>query len=108
MSRKKRIKKHAENKYQHLAEPQAEFDFHGRIWESQRVIKEAVDRFIVECRDKEFKKILIVTGKGIHSQNGPVVKPVVLGYLGAREDVKSVVDAPVNFGGSGALMVLLF
>jgi DNA-nicking Smr family endonuclease len=95
------------NKYAAEAQPQAQFDFHGQRWQSQQVIKEAVDEFVVECREKGFKKILIITGKGLHSENGPVVKPIVEGYLRSRSDVKSVVDAPMNQGGGGALLVVL-
>ena len=93
------------NKYESLAKPQATLDYHGRVWRSESEIKGALDRFILECRSKGFLKVLVVTGKGLHSENGAVVKPIVLGYLKSRDDIKSVVDAPENQGGAGALMV---
>lgn len=70
------------NKYAHLNEAQGEFDFHSL---NPFLIKEDLRNLTLTKLD-EFKKedlqvVRLIVGKGLHSQNGPVIKPLVLELL---------------------------
>jgi len=84
---------------------EAELDLHGL----SRV--EAVERtgfFLGNARHQGWQTVLIITGKGVHSEQGPVLREAVENCL--RENSESVVEwgqAPRRFGGSGALVVFL-
>lgn len=70
------------NKYANFVEAQAEFDFHGL---DPFLGKEGIAN-LLQSKVKEFKKdgkivIRLIVGKGRHSQNGPVIKPIVLDLL---------------------------
>lgn len=49
--------------------------------------------------------LLIITGKGLHSENGPVLKTEVVHWLSHSPLVKSFGPAPSKLGGSGAQLV---
>ncbi len=51
------------------------------------------------------KTLLVITGKGLHSQNGPVLKNEVVHFLSHSPKVRSFRSAPVKLGGSGAQLV---
>lgn len=70
------------NKYQHLSEPQKEVDYHGLdpfLGESgiRQFTQEAIDRAQVEG----VHTIRLIVGKGLHSKNGAVIKPIVQKFL---------------------------
>jgi len=95
------------NKYDNLSKPQAELDFHDRGMLTPNRMKDIVDEFIAECRDRKLSKVLIITGKGLHSRNGaPVVKPFVKKYLESKPFVKRVYEGRFDRGGSGTLEVV--
>ena len=107
---KKHKAKHIEktNKYDNLSKPQAEFDFHDRGVLTPNDIKEMVDEFMAECLHRGLTKVLIITGKGLHSQNGmPVIKPFVKKYLLTKPFVARVYEGRFDRGGSGTLEVIL-
>lgn len=89
------------NKYARPAE--AELDLHMMTRDEAR---HQVDEFLEESRSLGYKKIRIITGKGLHSENG-------VGVLNAY--VKNILDgrsceyanAKYNEGGAGALDVFL-
>lgn len=95
------------NKYAGLSQPQASFDFHGRGIMTKDEISELTREFIQECSRKGLKKVLIITGKGLHSKSGPVVGPMVAEVLLSLPAVKSFETARRDRGGEGALEVLL-
>lgn len=104
---RKKQRKEKTNKYDNLSKPQAEFDFHNRGILIQNNMKELVDEFIEECRNRELSKVLIITGKGLHSQKGmPVIKPFVKKYLMGKSFVVRIYEGRFDRGGSGTLEVI--
>ncbi len=107
---KKNKKNHRQgkNKYDNLSKPQAELDFHDRGILTRNEIIKITDEFIQDCRDRGLNKVLIITGKGLHSRNGaPVVKPTVKKHLEVQSYVQRVYESRFDRGGSGALEVIL-
>lgn len=106
MSKKKKSD-HRGNKYAHLNEPQATFDYHDKGILTEDEIRDLADEFIAECKGKGLMKVLIITGKGLHSENGPVIGPLLKWYLHKNPAVLSVETARRDRGGEGALEVKL-
>jgi len=85
--------------------PEDEIDLHGMT------IEEATDKvslFLQRAVLNGFKTVRIVTGKGLHSNDGPVLRAVVEKILTHQRD--QVVEwgaAPRRMGGEGALIVFL-
>ena len=78
---------------------QRTLDLHGLT------AKEALsllDHFISECRRDSVRKILIIHGKGIHSQKEPVLKDEVLEYLRSNSFIGEIGTPGRAEGGSGA------
>ena len=70
-------KKISINKYQPKID--AELDLHGL---TQREAEGEVWDFLSEAEEKEYLKVRIITGKGLHSENGEgVLKSLVIGIL---------------------------
>lgn len=86
--------------------PEAKLDLHGMTRQEAR----AKARFFLE--DATFhglKTVLIITGRGKGSSDGPVLREFMEGYL-SREARAWVVEwgrAPARYGGEGALVVFL-
>lgn len=96
------------NKYDNLSKPEAEFDFHDLGVLTREKMKELVDEFIDECLDRGLQKVLIITGKGLHSKHGmPVIKPFIRKYLLEKPFVLRVYEGRYDRGGSGTLEVIL-
>ncbi len=95
------------NKYKHLQTPQAEFDFHGLGVLTHGQILDLADGFIYECLEHSFTFVSIITGIGIHSKNGPVVKPVIEDFLKNHPDVESFSEGKFTQGGQGLFLVRL-
>ncbi len=89
------------NKY--LTTPQAEIDLHELTKEEA---KEALGGFLAEARVKKYKKIRIITGKGLHSESG---RGILNEYIKKALDKKGLKysDAKIYEGGSGAIDVCL-
>jgi DNA-nicking Smr family endonuclease len=84
---------------------EAECDLHGMTVAHAR---EAVPRFLKECRQRGYRCVRIIHGKGLRSpQTGPVLKLKVAGWLQQRQDVLAYASARPADGGTGALYVLL-
>jgi DNA-nicking Smr family endonuclease len=85
--------------------PEAVVDLHGLT------IDEATSKvhfFLQNAVHQNLRTLLIITGKGLHSGDGPVLKEAVQKLLG--QSVDSVIEwgiAPRRYGGSGALVVFL-
>jgi DNA-nicking Smr family endonuclease len=104
-SRKKPISRG--NKYAHMNQPQAELDYHDRGKLTEQEIKSLAQEFIENCVERGVKRILIITGKGLHSAEGPVVRPLLKWYLHKLPQVLSVETARRDRGGDGAFEVEL-
>ncbi len=85
--------------------PEDELDLHGLT------IDEACPKarfFLHDAIYRGFKTVLIITGKGLHSSDGPVLRQAVEKLLEQqREQVLEWGSAPRRYGGSGALVVFL-
>ena len=93
------------------------FDLHGYSLDQAN---EKVKKLIVSAYDKGFYKIVIVTGKGIHSENKKdpyiseelgILKHSVPEYIKNNEELMSMVNeikgAKVEDGGSGAFYIYI-
>lgn len=90
------------NKY--LEPIQAEIDLHQMTREEAR---SALMSFLDEAKAKNYKRVRVITGKGLHSVSGKgVLKKYVEGIL-EREGIKYR-DAKLYEGGSGAIDVEIF
>lgn len=108
MGKKRKQRKEKTNKYDNLSKHQAEFDFHDRGVLTPADMKRMIDEFMEECRDRELTKVLIITGKGLHSRKGmPIIKPFVKKYLETKPFVVRVYEGRFDRGGSGTLEVVL-
>ena len=83
-------------------EPQAVLDLHGM---SSREAEQALDRFIFDARSRAVRKVLIVHGKGNHSQGEPVLQGVVRRYLEKCPYTGAFGPASRKLGGRGATWV---
>jgi DNA-nicking Smr family endonuclease len=93
------------------------FDLHGfTLLEANKKVRE----LIISCQQKGFKEILLITGKGLHSntdQNAYVSKELsklkfsVPEYINSQEDllgkVIEIEQASIKDGGEGALIIKL-
>lgn len=91
------------NKYAHLSEPQATLDFHNRGILTEHEICSLAQQFVEDSLSKGFHRILIITGKGLHSKEGPVIEPLLREFLPTLPSVRSVLTARRDRGGEGAL-----
>ena len=87
---------------------QGRLDLHGM---TQAAAQEAVDRFLNESRRAGKRCVLIVHGRGLHSQDQiPVLKERLRVWLGQKRIGKTVLafaTARPQDGGAGAVYVLL-
>jgi DNA-nicking Smr family endonuclease len=83
-----------------------ELDLHGHLKEAALV---KLEHFIAGAHNRGQEAVLIITGKGINSPEGPVLQGAVATWL--RENGKGLVaefaPAPRDLGGSGAFVVFL-
>ena len=86
-------------------EAQDELDLHEMKLDQALV---ATKQFLELCQSKGYRKVRIVTGKGIHSANGEaVLRPAVANYCRNSSLVREVSVPKASEGGSGALTVIL-
>lgn len=84
--------------------PQRTLDLHGmRAEEALR----ALEQFVVTCRRAGVRKVLVIHGKGYHSQGEPVLRGLVRRYLEQSPHTGAFGPAPRELGGSGALWVAI-
>ena len=92
-------------------------DLHGFTLEEAN---KKVESFLIDCFDQKVSKVIIVTGKGLHSQNDKdpyiskkfgILKNSVPEFIKNNPNllkiIKSITDAEIADGGSGALYVFL-
>lgn len=85
-------------------EPQAVLDLHGM---NSREAEQALERFIYQARSRALRKVLIVHGKGNHSQGEPVLQGVVRRYLEKCPYTGAFASAKRKHGGRGATWVVI-
>ena len=92
-------------------------DLHGyTLDEANKKVKS----FIIDCFDQKVSKVIIVTGKGLHSQNDKdpyiskkfgILKNSVPDFIKSNPSliskIKSIADAEIEDGGSGAFYIFL-
>ena len=86
-----------------LKRPDDEIDLHGQTRDEAIKI---VQKFVIDCYEKNFRSALIITGKGHHSaEKDPVLKREVKLWLERNGDsyITDFQEAPPRFGGSGAI-----
>lgn len=83
-----------------------QLDLHGLRREEALA---ALPRFLRSAQQKGQKAVLIITGKGNHSPEEPVLQQSVASWLreGGRELVLEFAPAPREMGGSGAFVAFL-
>ena len=92
-------------------------DLHGYTLDEAN---KKVESFLIDCFDQKVSKVIIVTGKGLHSQNEKdpyiskkfgILKNSVPDFIQNNSSlmakIKSITEAEIEDGGSGALYVLL-
>jgi DNA-nicking Smr family endonuclease len=84
--------------------PQDRLDLHG-FTQSEAV--NALDAFVRHARKTGMLKVLVIHGKGYHSESEPVLKKAVRLYLEASTDIGRFEAAPPRLGGSGAVIIYL-
>jgi DNA-nicking Smr family endonuclease len=85
------------NKYKQNAE--LEIDLHGyTTYETQDILNELV-------AERKYKHIRVITGRGLNSQDGPVLPDFVKNYFDIR-GIRFSQSKPAD-GGDGALEVFL-
>lgn len=84
--------------------PERELDVHGLKGEEA---KKEVLSFLRRCRRQGIKKGFIIHGKGLHSQGGAVLRPMIRKLLDSHPQVKNWGKASPKEGGEGATWFLL-
>jgi len=92
-------------------------DLHGFTLEDAN---KKVESFLIDCFDQKVFKVIIVTGKGLHSQNDKdpyiskkfgILKNSIPEFIKNNPSlmriIKSITDAEIADGGSGAFYVFL-
>ncbi|MCT4592201.1 MAG: Smr/MutS family protein [Candidatus Gracilibacteria bacterium] len=92
------MKKQKINKY--AQDIQAELDLHGMI---RSEANRSIDDFLDDSVEKGFKKVLIITGKGLHSKDGEVLRSLCVRIL--KDRGISFKNAKYNQGGQGAIEI---
>jgi DNA-nicking Smr family endonuclease len=98
-----RRRNHEQSNHRTL-EPQASLDLHGM---TSREAEQALENFVLECRRSGLRKVLIVHGKGHHSQGEPVLQGVVRRYLEKSPYTGAFGPADRRHGGRGATWVVV-
>jgi len=83
-----------------------ELDLHGFVKEEAI---QRLEQFIRNAVSREQKAVLVITGKGINSSEGPVLQGAVADWLRGKGKglIAEFAPAPRDLGGSGAVVVFL-
>ena len=84
--------------------PEASLDLHSFT------VKEAMSLckiFIKKSQSKKLNCVKVITGKGLHSDSGPILKGAMYDFLSTHSSVAKIIEAPLSQGGSGAYLVYL-
>ena len=83
---------------------QAAIDLHGKTKEETL---EALERFVVSCKTRDLRKVLIIHGKGLHSDSEGVLQKTVQDFIEADPRLGAWGHPGIKDGGSGATWVLI-
>jgi DNA-nicking Smr family endonuclease len=84
---------------------QGELDLHGQTSDEAR---DTLADFLVDARQRGFRCVRVVHGKGLTSPNKePVLKGKVRRWLSHWDEVLAYCEAPQHAGGGGAVLILL-
>jgi|SRR5687768_11189788 len=84
---------------------QAQLDLHGFTRDNARL---ALVAFLNSSRERGFRCVRVIHGKGLSSRGGePVLKTRIGSWLSQRDDVLAFCQARPEDGGSGAVLVLI-
>lgn len=83
-----------------------QLDLHGLTREEAL---DALPGFLSSARNRGRKAVLVITGKGNHSQQEPVLQQAVASWMreSGRNFISEFAPAPSEMGGSGAYVVFL-
>lgn len=95
------------NKYKEFNKAQAQLDFHDRGPMTHQQIVDLADDFISNSSADGLKTIAIITGVGIHSKKGPVIKPLIEDLLRSHTLVKNFQEGKFAQGGQGSFVIKL-
>jgi len=85
--------------------PAGELDLHGLARDEALA---RTSNFLAHAVRQKWPVVVIITGKGLHSAEGPVLYQAVVRLLASsRDKVLEWSQAPRRFGGAGALVVFL-
>lgn len=86
--------------------PDAELDLHGL---DRSKARERVRYFLENARHHGLQTVLIITGAGLHSPEGPVLRTEIEKFLAEQGRLWAVEwgRAPRRYGGEGALVVFM-
>ena len=92
-------------------------DLHGYTLEEANIV---IEEFIIKSYEEKINKLIIVTGKGIHSQNEKdpyvskdlsILKYSVPEFISKNKNLMNIIndiqDAKIEDGGSGAFYIYL-
>ncbi|EPF29786.1 DNA mismatch repair protein MutS [Treponema medium] len=94
----------AEKRRLRTMRPQAEIDLHGMTLEEAYG---ALVTFFEDSVRRDYQKILIIHGKGNHSQNGPVLARFVQKFLETNTHAGETGHPKGRDGGTGSTWVIL-
>ena len=94
----------AENRRLRDLRPQARLDLHGQSAENA---EKSLEAFLEGASRAGLEKVLVVTGKGVHSKGEPVLGKTARRVLEASPFAGRFGTAEQQDGGSGALWVLI-
>lgn len=89
------------NKY--LQTAQDEIDLHGL---TRAEAHDSLENFLESAQSNKLKMVRVITGKGLHSENGQSVLSGYIKSLLEKKDLKFS-DAKLYDGGSGAIDIQL-
>ena len=93
------------NKYKYLNDAQDTFDFHSLEMLKKEEIINLTNNFIKESLNNNLNIISLLTGKGKHSKNGPVIKPLLKEYLSNHKNIINIKEGKFTEGGEGVLII---
>lgn len=85
-------------------DPEEQLDLHGFTSEDAQVM---LDQFVRKCASRGVRKILIIHGKGLHSEKGGILQREVRKYIEKSPLCGESGYADKRGGGKGALWVIL-